>query len=313
MNTSFSREYQALVARTNTLDRLIGPVSYDCVKLIFVRSGSAVLNGEFGERLIVSGDVVLLNSNTVCGASPQGTITVTTIYLDIDFVLDQLLWQNIDILHNRLDALGFAEMTFTAHGQFFHLDKDQSVLITPWLDELVTLSDSGVYRSRFHRMQALWSAIIDQVSPLIKVSTAFELKSERHQRHSALIRGRRFTSIRPEAQLVREALRNDITRRWTLSELAAFVYLSPSQLGRIFVEGFGKSPIAYLTMLRTERMAQLLRTNNAPVAQIAAQVGWDDPDFAGLQFRRTYGVSPSQYRAMCHLNSRMLDPDELRS
>lgn len=313
MNTSFLRGYQALVARTNTLDRRIGPVSFDCVKFIFVRSGSAVLDGEFGERLIASGDVVLLNSNIVCTASPQGTITVTTVYLDIDFMLDQLLWQNIDILHNRRDALGFAEMTFTEPGQILHPSQDQNVLIAPWLDELVTLSNSGVYHSRFHRIQALWSAIIDQVSPLINVSTTFELKSQRHQRLSALTRERRFTSIRPEAQLVREALRNDITRRWTLSELAALVYLSPSQLGRIFVEGFGKSPIAYLTMLRTERMAQLLRAQDTPVANIAAQVGWDNPDFAALQFRRSLGVSPSQFRAMGHLSPKASDPDELRN
>lgn len=42
-----------------------------------------------------------------------------------------------------------------------------------------------------------------------------------------------------------------------------------SQMGRVFVEAFGKSSIAYLTMLRTERVAALLRVSDAPIAVIA--------------------------------------------
>ncbi|WP_269779067.1 helix-turn-helix domain-containing protein [Propioniciclava soli] len=64
------------------------------------------------------------------------------------------------------------------------------------------------------------------------------------------------------------------------------------------MEAFGKSPIAYLTMLRTERMAGLLRATDTPIAVIAREVGWGDPDFAARQFRRSVGVTPREYRAM---------------
>lgn len=79
--------------------------------------------------------------------------------------------------------------------------------------------------------------------------------------------------------------------------LANEVHLSRSQVGRLFVEAFGKSPIAYLTMLRTERMAALLRTTDTPIAKIAQEVGWSDPDFAARQFRRSVGVTPRSYRS----------------
>lgn len=69
-----------------------------------------------------------------------------------------------------------------------------------------------------------------------------------------------------------------------------------SQLGRVFAPAFGTSPIAYLTMLRIERMAHLLRTTDQPVAVIAHQVGWRDPDFASRQLRRSVGIPPSAYR-----------------
>lgn len=83
-----------------------------------------------------------------------------------------------------------------------------------------------------------------------------------------------------------------------MTELAEEVHLSKSQVGRVFVEAFGKSPIAYLTMLRTERMAALLRATDAPISVVAREVGWSDPDFAARQFRRSVGVTPSGYRTL---------------
>jgi AraC-like DNA-binding protein len=79
-----------------------------------------------------------------------------------------------------------------------------------------------------------------------------------------------------------------------VTDLANEVHLSKSQVGR----AFGKSPIAYLTMLRAESMGRLPRTTDAPLTVIAREVGWRDADFAARQFRRSVGITPSQYRAM---------------
>lgn len=112
------------------------------------------------------------------------------------------------------------------------------------------------------------------------------------------LRHRRFFPLRFEARHVANLLRGELARRWSLSELADAVHLSPSQLGRVFVDAYGKSPIAYLTMLRVERMADLLSETDLTIAIIASEVGWGDADFAARQFRRSVGVSPSQYRSM---------------
>lgn len=47
-------------AKTQTFHRPVGPIAYDCVKVIIVRDGSATLFSEFGQRLVKLGDVVLL-------------------------------------------------------------------------------------------------------------------------------------------------------------------------------------------------------------------------------------------------------------
>lgn len=91
---SASRGYRPIIARSKTIHTPIAPVAYDCVKLIFIRHGSAILLSEFGEKPVTVGDVIALATNTVCGSEPEGSITVTTIYLDRDYVIDQVFWQH---------------------------------------------------------------------------------------------------------------------------------------------------------------------------------------------------------------------------
>lgn len=78
-STGTCSQLAPLLARTRTVHRPVGPMAYDCVKVIVVRDGSAVLFSEFGQRPVNVGDVVLLGANTLCGSEPEGHITVTTI------------------------------------------------------------------------------------------------------------------------------------------------------------------------------------------------------------------------------------------
>ena len=57
-----------LLARTRTIHRPVGPMAYDCVKVIVVRDGSAILFSEFGQQPVTIGDVILLGANTLCGS-----------------------------------------------------------------------------------------------------------------------------------------------------------------------------------------------------------------------------------------------------
>ena len=111
-------------------------------------------------------------------------------------------------------------------------------------------------------------------------------------------RHRPVAPVRDEARHAAELLRGSLHEQWTLTRLAQTVHLSPSQIGRVFADAFGKTPIAYLTMLRAERMAHLLRTTDDPIATAARAVGWADPDYAGRLFRRSIGFAPRQYRKL---------------
>lgn len=290
--------FAPVVARSATIHAPLGPLAFDCVKLIVIRSGTATLYGEFGKRQVTFGDVVLLAASTLCGSVPVGSITSTTLYLDHDYVVDQVFWQHSAVLADRKEALGILAALYAEPAQILHLGKDRVGYLSPWLDELVSLSIDGPATARFFRMQSLLFAVVDVIGPFLTTAPQRATLPQRRTSYPAIPRHRHFAPLRAEMRHAADLLRADYERRWTLADLAREVHLSSSQLGRVFADSFGKSPIAYLTMIRVERMAILLRETDQPVRLVARQVGWKDPDYATRQFRRGLGMTPRQYRAL---------------
>ncbi|MGP9586719.1 helix-turn-helix transcriptional regulator [Micrococcaceae sp. AOP34-BR2-30] len=291
-------DFHPLLARTRTLHRPVGPVAFDCVKVIVVRDGSALLFSEFGQRIVTVGEVVVLGANVLCASEPEGHITTTTIYLDTDFVIDQVFWQHAWLLRDRLDAQRFTEAVYSEPSQVLRLGEDRAGMLMPWLDELVAHSIDGGFGPHFHRMQALWFLIADVVTPFIKVTPIRQSRTQRAHSRPTLPRCRRFAPARDEAHQTRAALTSDIASNWTLDILSTRVHLSPKQLSRVFTEAYGKTPLAYLTMLRVEEMAHLLRETDLTIDAAARRVGWASRSRANEAFQECVGMTPSEYRRM---------------
>ena len=250
--------FAPVVARTRTVHHPVGPVAYDCVTVVVIRDGTAILLSEFGQKPVRPGDVVLLAPNTLCCSEPEGYVTFTSVSLDPDYVLDQVRWQYAGLIQDRLDAQGFAEMIYTEPAQILRLGEDRAGMLMPWLDELVKLSITGRFARDYFRIQALWFSITDVIAPFIKLSRIRISPSQRAHIRPTLPRDRRFSPLRAEVRKVAELLREAPAERWTLDALAAEVHLSSSQLSRVFVEAYGKTPLAFLTMIRAERLARYL-------------------------------------------------------
>ncbi len=294
-SSRYERRLPPIAARTECLHRPRAPVAYDCVKLIFVRAGSALLFSEFGERPIRVGDVVLLAANTLCGAEPEEWLTATTLYLDRDYVVDQVFWQHAAILADRLAAKDFLAARYAEPAQVLRLGEHRAGYLMPWLDELGRLSLDGPTPARFYRMQALLFAVLDVVTPFVATTTARESPTQRKATWPGTAT-LRLAPLRAEARTAADLLREDSARRWTLPDLAAAVHLSPSQLGRVFVDAYGKSPMTYLTTLPAEHLARLLRETDLPIEQAMAKVGWHSRGHAARLFRQAVGLSPTRYR-----------------
>jgi AraC-like DNA-binding protein len=82
-----------------------------------------------------------------------------------------------------------------------------------------------------------------------------------------------------------------------VDDLAAAAGLSRAHFSREFRRAFGESPHSYLLTRRLERAAALLRTTDRSVADVCFSVGLQSVGSFTTSFSRTYGVSPTVYRA----------------
>jgi AraC-like DNA-binding protein len=82
-----------------------------------------------------------------------------------------------------------------------------------------------------------------------------------------------------------------------VDDLARAAGLSRAHFSREFRRTFGESPHAYLLTRRLERAAALLRGTDHSVAEICFSVGLQSVGSFTTSFTRTYGMSPTAYRA----------------
>ena len=84
---------------------------------------------------------------------------------------------------------------------------------------------------------------------------------------------------------------------WTTEELAAAAGLSRSAFAERFTQLVGVPPITYLTDWRMQVAAARLRDSARPIAQIAAETGYDSEATFTRAFKRAHGVAPGRYRS----------------
>ena len=82
-----------------------------------------------------------------------------------------------------------------------------------------------------------------------------------------------------------------------VDDLANAAGLSRAHFSREFRRAFGEPPHSYLLTRRLERAAALLRTTDRSVAEICLDVGLSSVGSFTTSFTRTFGKSPTVYRA----------------
>jgi AraC-like DNA-binding protein len=85
--------------------------------------------------------------------------------------------------------------------------------------------------------------------------------------------------------------------RLDVDDMARAAGLSRAHFSREFRAAFGESPHSYLLTRRMERAAALLRNTDRSVADVCLSVGLQSVGSFTTSFKRTYGVTPTAYRA----------------
>lgn len=84
--------------------------------------------------------------------------------------------------------------------------------------------------------------------------------------------------------------------KWDVAKMAREAGLAPDHFSRVFRDGVGERPQAFVRRQRISRAQQLLVQTDLQVGEIAHALGFRDGFYFSRQFRAICGVPPSQYR-----------------
>lgn len=272
--------------------------AHDCITIHIVRSGSVILaSGDLQEPIRV-GDITLIAPLTPTGYVPEGEAGITTLLIDTDYLIEHLFWQHLSLIPDRDAARDLAANLYPDPVQVLRLGEREIERLGPILDELVTLSDVTQNAAGYFRAQALLFAVLEAISPHVCSAPVAVPPLTSHQRVKRVAppRWRAYRPVRREAALAAALMQSDIAKPWRLAEFATHAHPSPHQFANVFVDSFGVTPYTYLSILRVQRMAKLVRETDQPITQLYRKVGWRSRGHAATIFRSYLGVNPSEYR-----------------
>lgn len=112
--------------------------------------------------------------------------------------------------------------------------------------------------------------------------------------NGVLLQGVLSAMTHPRLSKVIEAIHSEPEKPWTVETLADIAALSRSKFAALFKETVGQPPNNYITELRVA-MAQNLLKKGKSINIIANEVGYEHGSALARVFRKTLGVSPTEW------------------
>ncbi len=108
------------------------------------------------------------------------------------------------------------------------------------------------------------------------------------------------TTVREQAgeKIIAEALRYmeaNVHRQITFAEVCAHVLMGESALKALFRKHMGCGVVACAARVRVEAAKRMIRESGLHFSDIAEQLGWSSVHHFSRQFKKTTGMTPSQY------------------
>lgn len=91
-------------------------------------------------------------------------------------------------------------------------------------------------------------------------------------------------------------MQENLSEEISLSVLAEVFHLNPQYISQLFKNEIGVGFLVYLTNIRIEKAKKLLLSTDLSVTEIASRSGYSDYRVFTKVFKKTEGVTPSQFR-----------------
>ncbi len=154
------------------------------------------------------------------------------------------------------------------------------------------ISNVKIWRS----LNNLFFEICDQTNLLSIESKIIEIFSEVVRKYSDInCSSVKVSNEKTKTEIAKEFLRENYSKNISIEQLARTVDLSPYYLIRSFRKNFGLPPHAYQNQLKLQEAKKDLIQSKS-ITSVALEHGFYDQSHFIRQFKRTYGVTPNNYR-----------------
>lgn len=125
---------------------------------------------------------------------------------------------------------------------------------------------------------------------------ADRLMFELIERICSLVSKQRLSSYSPLIKKAMHQVNQHLHEKLSVAGIARDIGVSPNYLSARFSREYGQKLSAYITDMRMQRAAMLLRNSNMPILEICLSVGISDSSYFSRQFKKKYNMSPSNFR-----------------
>jgi AraC-like DNA-binding protein/mannose-6-phosphate isomerase-like protein (cupin superfamily) len=260
---------------------------HEYIEIVYVLEGRFIQEIKGRQIEMKKGDLCILDKNVVHSSLPlSDSDVVVNIILTPEFfdgIFMHLLSDDNYISNFIINSLYSKSK---AHNFLIHHVKDDSV-IKIILENLLLEYYSTVIKSSA-AINGYLLILFTELSREIAYSTGELIKDEQHK--------------------VKERILTYIRNRYkdtNLNEMADYFHFHPSYLSSLIKKEFGKNLKDLLTDVRMAEASKLLKNTDMTIENIVYEVGYTNFSYFYKVFKKTYGMTPNQYKTNLIKNSKL--------
>lgn len=267
-------------AQLYTVEKVNPTHRHNFVELIYIRDGTGIQEINGVQYEVERGDFLFVNYEQTHAVYPKGPLTYYEVMFDLEFISRELINKN-----NAFDILSLS--TFEGFGA--DINETTAPIVTFTGEEMYTVEHilkdlvselsfkPALYKNVIHGyVETLFSKLMRKL--------AYHLPDGMNaQKQDVLFK-------------ILEYINKNFSEDLSLEGLAERSFYNPSYFSRIFKERFGMGFKTYITKLRTDKAAELLKTTTIPVKDIIMMCGFNDKNAFYRALEKWYNTTPSKLR-----------------
>lgn len=247
------------------------PHYHEDIEILTVKEGQVLYTVNGKNILLRAGDTIVVNSNQIhYNVSADGEIAKYVIFIAHPGILANSVAVEMQAIRPIIDNPDLPYLRFRYINEHTEAMRDL-VLSLPDIRH-----DPFAVTLKFYQ---IWE-LVRKRAESIGLSSEDTVSDPRMQSFKAMM------------FFVSTSYQNPIS----LADIAESGNISKSLCNTLFHQYVGESPINYLMHLRCRKVAELLRSGNMSMTEIASMTGFGGVSYMSETFRKFFGKSPREYR-----------------